>query len=386
MRISAQSDNASMFSGKKILFLGLQCAVLMMATFIVWILMADRRDTSRRTVYDIASDWGGQVHVEVPSIDGDDVVFVPEKTDVQVQVNSHTLHRNTYEAEVFDAHVEIQGQFLKSKLFTDKEALIEMPIYTNQVTNLAPLQIGGQTLKWEKSSKGLGVRVNFADMPEVIDFSTAYDVRGSDMLNVELIGEGSVVEISGEVSNPSFGGEGAPLPAERTIDGRRFSARWVAGVSDMSYFASMRCLVGVDRYQQVDRSLKYAFIIILLTYVSVLFSEVILRRNIPLLNYFLIGAALVVFYSLLLSFVEHLSFGASYLIASVMTIGLIAGYMWKNLASARGALVIAAILSAIYGCIFILLSMETYALLAGSLILFAVLAAMMYASLKFNNK
>ena len=125
--------------------------------------------------------------------------------------------------------------------------------------------------------------------------------------------------------------------------------------------------------------------IILLTYISVLFTEIVMKRNIPLVNYFLIGAALIIFYTLLLSFSEHMSFGIAYVIASIMTIALIAGYMWKMLSSRKTGIVIGTILSVLYISCYILLSLSTYALLLGSLILFIALAAMMYGSLQIKR-
>lgn len=141
----------------------------------------------------------------------------------------------------------------------------------------------------------------------------------------------------------------------------------------------------MDRYQKVARALKYAFIIILLTYLSVLFTEMITQRNIPLLNYFLIGAALIIFYSLLLSMSEHVSFGIAYLIAAAMTVLLITGYMWKMLGSRKVAIIIGLILTGMYGSCYIMLTLSTYALLLGSLLLFAALAAVMYGSLKLQK-
>lgn len=88
---------------------------------------------------------------------------------------------------------------------------------------------------------------------------------------------------------------------------------------------------------------------------------------------------------MLLSFSEHLSFGTAYLIASTMTVVLIAGYMWKMLASRKVGIVIGLILTCLYGSCYIMLSLATYALILGSLILFVALAAMMYGSLKIKR-
>ena len=131
--------------------------------------------------------------------------------------------------------------------------------------------------------------------------------------------------------------------------------------------------------------MKYSFIIIILTFISVLFVEIMRKQPIPLLNYFLIGAALIIFYSLLLSFVELIPFGFSYLIASAMTVVLITGYMWKILQSRKLGLSIGSVLSLMYLFCYIMLSISTYALLFGSVLLFFSLAAMMYASLKIKN-
>ncbi len=80
-----------------------------------------------------------------------------------------------------------------------------------------------------------------------------------------------------------------------------------------------------------------------------------------------------------------MSFGIAYVIASIMTIALIAGYMWKMLCSRKTGIVIGAILSVLYVSCYILLSLSTYALLLGSLILFIALAAMMYGSLQIKR-
>ena len=109
-----------------------------------------------------------------------------------------------------------------------------------------------------------------------------------------------------------------------------------------------------------------------------------MKWKISLLNYFLIGASLIIFYTLLLSFSEHMFFGIAYMIASLMTIILIVGYMCKMLHSKKIGIVIGAILSSFYISCYILLSLSTYALLLGSLILFIALAAMMYGSLQIK--
>lgn len=379
--------------GLKILLLGFQCALLMIGALVIWIISESREENNRDVAREITQDWGGAVYVNGPVVEvkGDRTSCVyPSMFACEAVVETQSLHRNIYEAEVFNAHLVMSGTFSKDSVGSLGNTVnIELNVATKQITKLSPLKIGGKIVKWVKSDYSLSAKVDVSDMPQIIEFSTDFEIRGSGTINVKQIGDKSSVRISGAAPNPSF--VGYSLPNERSIDADRFSAKWetddsstVINENDRGYVGT-NFLVGVDRYQKVERSLKYAFIIIMLTYVSVLFTEIIIKRHIPLLNYFLIGAALIIYYTLLLSFSEQISFGLSYLVASAMTVVLIAGYMWKMLDSRKVAMLIGVLLTCIYICCYILLSLSTYALLLGSLILFMALAAMMYGSLRINH-
>ena len=88
--------------------------------------------------------------------------------------------------------------------------------------------------------------------------------------------------------------------------------------------------------------------------------------------------AIAVFYLLLLSLAEIIGFLPAYLIAAVATTGLIAGYCFSVLKANKRAFTIVALLTALYGYLYILLQMEQYSLLFGSLLLFCVLGIVMY--------
>lgn len=380
--------------GVKILLLGLQCGLLMIGALAIWNMSYSRDERNKDVAKQIVSEWGRSVYIQGPTVKGhpdSDAWVRPSSFTCAANVETKSLHRNIYEAEVFNANVKLTGSFSKDSIsmFSDT-VYLELEVDTKQIAKLSDLKIGGQTVNWSKSDSFLLAKVDVSDMPEIIDFSTEFDIHGSGALFIKQIGQESTITIDGEASNPSF--KGRSLPNERSLERNRFSARWEgegvpAGIvhTDEFQFVGTRFLLGVDRYQKVFRSLKYAFLIILLTYISVLFTEIVLKRDIPLLNYFLIGAALILFYSLLLSFVELLSFGISYLIASVMTVALISGYMWKMLSSRKVGLVMGAILTGLYISCYILLSISTYALLLGSLILFIALGAMMYGSLQIKR-
>lgn len=95
-------------------------------------------------------------------------------------------------------------------------------------------------------------------------------------------------------------------------------------------------------------------------------------------EYLLVGAGLVLFFVLLLAFSEVIGFTAAYIVASAAIVGLLTAYSAAVLKSWRRAGFIAGLLGALYAVLYILLSLEAYSLLIGSLMLFAALAGVMY--------
>lgn len=232
-----------------------------------------------------------------------------------------------------------------------------------------------------------------------VPFKMHLDLKGSESLSLTPIGEVTKVNVKGDCPTPSFDGNFLPTTRDVTNDG--FTANWnvisinrtypQAFIDDMSDDLSISQLkvglmVPVDSFQKTERAIKYAFMVIVLTFIGVLFVEIKMRKNINVFQYLLVGLALVLFYSLLLSISEHMAFAWAYLIAAVMTIGMITLYLYGVLSDKKMALAIGAMLALIYAYIFVLLSLETYALLAGSIGLFIVLAAIMYYSLKLKSE
>src|SRR6202000_2686872 len=93
----------------------------------------------------------------------------------------------------------------------------------------------------------------------------------------------------------------------------------------------------VDQYQKTTRTSKYSILIILLTFISLFLTEVIRKQKVHAFNYVLIGAAMIVYYTLLLSFTERIGFNAAYLVASVATIGLLTVFIWSLLKNGPAA-------------------------------------------------
>ena len=148
--------------------------------------------------------------------------------------------------------------------------------------------------------------------------------------------------------------------------------------------AQISLIQPVDLYSQVDRATKYGFLFIGFTFLALLMFDVIGGVRVSAVEYLLMGAALVLFFVLLLAFAEVIGFTPAYIVASAAIAGLNTAYSAAVLKSWRRAAFIGALLVGLYAVLYILLSLEAYSLLIGSLLLFAALAGVMYATRRID--
>jgi inner membrane protein len=169
---------------------------------------------------------------------------------------------------------------------------------------------------------------------------------------------------------------GAPAEADKTADpyGSRLATLNDAGPRE----ARVALITPVDLYSQVNRSVKYGFLFIGFTFMAFLLFDVVGGVRVSAVEYLLVGAGLVLFFVMLLAFAEVIGFTPAYLLASAMIIGLLTAYSAAVLGSRKRAGYIAGLLVALYAVLYVLLSLEAYSLLIGSLLLFAALASIMY--------
>lgn len=143
-------------------------------------------------------------------------------------------------------------------------------------------------------------------------------------------------------------------------------------------------VTATDFYVSVERSTKYALLFVGLTFLTFFLVEVLTRARVHPIQYVLVGAALALFYLLLLALSEHVGFGRAYAIATAMTVGLVGVYVRTVLRSLRFAVGIASLLALLYGYLYAVLRMDDYALMFGTFLLFLVLAGVMYATRKVD--
>ncbi len=140
----------------------------------------------------------------------------------------------------------------------------------------------------------------------------------------------------------------------------------------------------LDLYRLTERSSKYAVLFLLITFGGCFLFETLRGLRVHPVQYTLVGAAICIFYLLLLSLGEHIGFTAAYLVAALACNGLITGYLSAVLGGMRRAAALGALLLAAYAVLYLLLQSQEYTLLIGSLLLFATLAGVMYGTRHFD--
>jgi len=367
----------------------------------------------RKTVTEINSANQPVTH-EVTKI----LYTLPLHIQFKAGVTTELFQSGIYDATVYNSKIMVSGNFAKplldeagidpSMILYDKARLIFSVSDLKGLKNNPSINIQGQNYNAEPTvEQNLPIenalQVSFP-LPKDngFDFNYQLDVKGSNELNFLDIGQTTDVEVNSDWKHPDFNGR--YLPDSRKITGDGFGAKWqLSGLNRPfpqqwtigdSVLTSKKALtegvfgvklqLPIDQYRKIMRTTKYSTLIILLTFVSLFLTEMIKKERVHVFNYTLIGAAMVVYYTLLLSFSEQIGFNYAYLLSSVATIGLIATFTASLLKNKKVAVLFTFILSVFYGFIFIIIQLEELSLLFGSIALFIIVATLMYFSGKIN--
>ena len=312
------------------------------------------------------------------------------QVDYTADVETDVLHRSIYDVIVYNSKVKISGKLPiteKSIVARDNEFRFKVTDIKG-FSNPSQLTFGGQFFELCRKSEEFIAEVTFpkgAKAGDTIDFAFTFDLKGTESLFFNPSRDGNTtVAISSSYPHPSF--QGAVLPNTREVKSDGFKAVW--NVSSLN--SSMRNNMGVkfvnpaNPYQQSMRSAKYGMLIVILVFVAGLFVEFLTKKEISTIQYTVIGLSLVLFYSLLVAFSEFMIFGVAYVIAALMTTGALMFY-FRAILKSRSAYVLGGFVAVVYALNYMLLQMETYALLAGSVVLFLLLCVVMYLTANINN-
>lgn len=226
------------------------------------------------------------------------------------------------------------------------------------------------------------------------DFSIPMELRGSESLYFVPMGKLTQVNLKSNWANPSF--QGGWLPEKPKISDQGFEAKWQIPflgrnfpqqwnednrVSDTDLYQSrfgVNLFSPVDNYHMAERSIKYNFLFIILTFAVLWLFEVTAGIRVHPLQYLLVGVAMCLFYLLQLALSEHLGFHQAYVIASLSIVFLITGYTMSTLQAKRRGGIVGVMQVCLYSYLYVVLASQDYSLLLGSVGLFVFLAIVMF--------
>ena len=355
----------------------------------------ERSHNHTETIGDITKSWGTSQIFTGPWISykytvGNDkeketvkAAVFPDSLKYDVKTTTQVLHRSIYDVPVYTAELNITGIFI----LDDKLPGIGTADLILNMDDLKGIQgnptfiLGGKDLKVKSGDKGLKSEItldNAAKEGDALPFRVVMKINGSESLFFKPVGSLTEVVMSSDYPSPSFGGDF--LPVERDVREDGFTAKWLISQITMASPSAnsfgVRLVKPVTQYRQTERATKYGLLIIFLVFIAGFVVEIISKKPINIIQYLIIGASLVLFYSLLLAFSDFLSFGVSYLIASVMTTAALGGY-FVGIVKNKWAYLLTGLVALAYGIIYVLLQMETFAFLAGTLLLFIILCIIM---------
>lgn len=370
--------------------------------------------------------------------------FLPDNLDINATVNPKEKYRGIFKVMLYDTKATISGSFnqlamdklnISADKFIWNEAFVTMNIADNKGLN------DQLTLKWKDSIIELSPQVGSSNdgMTSLLkttsaedfknaSFSTTINLNGSEQLLFTPVGKSTTVTMNSTWQHPSFSGNMLPQTTDVSDSGftatwksmahkRDFPQQWIDGAYKLdTYFPlppvneqvrfdgtggyastttvsttsigaaafGVDLFIPVNGYQKTFRIIKYAMLCILLTFAAFFLIETANKKSAHPFQYGLIGLALILFYTLLLSISEYTGFNSAYLIASTATIGLIGWFVKSILQSGRATTILSVVLVLIYSYVFSLLQLQDYSLLLGSIGLFLTLAVVMYFSKKMQ--
>lgn len=419
----------------KVVVIAFLVLLLLIPMFMIEDMIRERGRTQSEAIAEVSQKWslaqtvtGPYINLKYPMyyeengtkrLTMGNVTLFPDELSVDGQLKTETLQRGIYKVNVYQSELVIKGSFSseelrKSNLSMDALQYDRAAICLNLtdmrgLSEQVSIRLNDSVYVFEPGMDGQGIDnmgvhaiVNLSALKEDgrLPYEMNIKLKGSQSISFTPLGKTTKVSLKANWNTPSF--DGNFLPEKRHITESDFSAQWqvlnlnrnysqvlvdypttgIRDIKDSSFGVNLK--MPVEQYQQSMRSTKYAVLIILLTFTVIFFTEIMEKTRIHALQYLLVGLALCLFYSLLLSLSEHIGFGSAYFVASVLTIALVGGYMLGIIKRKKPAFIMTGLLVVLYIYVFILIQLETYALLAGSLGLFVILAMVMYFSKKID--
>lgn len=429
----------------KMIMVGMLTLILLIPLAFVRELISERSIRQKEVIAETNNKWGESIYfygpiLKIPYKTFNETVTVNEKTKESVKERTATVHyayffpnvlknnatvkmakplkRSLYKSDVFNASMDFEGSFIKPNfeiqdipdedILWDKATLMIKTSDMKSIKNQVNINLGGENYHLQPapnegndSIAPLETRnVNIQSLRDnsTLNFKFNISYKGSKRVTMAPIGKTTSAKMVSDWHSPSFMGNYIPEEKNKQISDKGFEAHWQVldlnrpfaqqyfeNLPDLRRYAfGVDFLIPVDEYQQNERASKYGFLVIGLTFLVFFLIQSISKIAIHIFQYLMIGLALVMFYTLLISITEHSSFSFAYTVAGSSVVALISIYSVSILKNRKFPAFIAAALAALYTFIYVIIQLEEYALLVGSIGLFLILATVMYFSRKID--
>jgi inner membrane protein len=414
----------------KLFSIGIIILLLLIPSFMVEELIRESQYTSEDAINEVGSKWGLEQIITGPVItvpyttvikdDKNQLIsatqyahFLPEKINIKGNVIPEKRHRGIYEIVVYKSTLNYTGTFLTPKAeelnidpknFQWKDAFVQIGISDMKGIN-ENIELRLNDVKYmldpgisttDIVESGVSTKINLPDSAQQFTYSFDLNLNGSKKLYFVPLGKENNIDISSSWKTPSFDGAFIPESHDVTENGfkakwkvlhlnRNFPQQWVSNDFKVSSSAfGITFLIAVDHYLKSTRAAKYAILIIALTFMGFFFVEIINKKRIHPFQYILVGLSICIFYALLLAFSEHIGFNYSYILSMILVVGAITYYSKHMFENNKTTVLLSAVLLIIYGFIYVIIQLEDFALLMGSIGLFIVLILTMHLSRKIK--
>ncbi len=432
----------------RMLMIGFLILVLLIPLFFIQDLIRERSHRQTEAIEEINNQWGKEVLIYGPILkvpykvykektvtdkktkktftetvsEIKTAYFFPEELDINSNINPETKQRGIYTTAVYNSDIKISGVFKKpdfseievenNNILWNKAKLIVKSSNVKGV-NTANLKlynkVHGLSSKYNASVKNYGYdnvalhtleTKNINLSPQIntpLTFNIDFNIKGSEQIRFVPIGKTTKANIISNWKDANFFGEFLPYNSDKITENgfdakwkvldinRPFSQQHFHSLPQLNEFAfGVNFMIPVDEYQKSERSSKYGFLVIGLTFLIFFLIQTLSKIHIHPFQYLMIGLALTMFYTLLISISEHSNFLKAYLIAGSAVIALITIYSKTILKTLKFPIFIGISLTALYTFIYVIIQLENYALLVGSIGLFLILAIVMFASRKID--
>lgn len=338
----------------------------------------------------VEQSWAAPQVIYAPklcTVNNNEDCFVLDNYSATVKINAEMRHKGIFDIPVYTADVSLKGDFIIDKKPAADKLFLSFKVNDPKGFIETPLIIfDNNKIYSDKFVQSLTNNLKKGNVP----FELKYKLRGTNDISVVLSGLKNNVNIFGNWGSPSFIGD--YLPITSSIDNEKFNAVWSVPNSSSNEIyeakAGVSLNIPVDNYRMSERALKYASLFIGLTFLIYFIFEIVSKETekIHPLQYCLLAASMLVFYLLLVAFSEFIPFVFAYLASAFMVISLICSYTYFVLSDKKlgFTLICCLLLIALYLFLYILLSLQEFAFIIGSIGLFVILAVIMFVTRKVN--